>query len=179
MDDEARCTVDWGDGTAGTACADTHAYASAGSRILVVRLADGDGGTDTVSVALTVDPAGSEEPTAWPWGGFYQPVDNLPVVNVVNAGSTVPMKFSVGGYRGTDLFAAGFPASSAQSCLMGAPSDVLEQVSSPGASGLTYDAGSDRYQLNWKTQKSWTGSCRTLVLKLRDGSTHTAQFRFK
>ena len=179
VDDAAQCTVDWGDGTGGTACADIHTYASAGSRTLVVDVADGDGGTDTVSVALTVDPAGSGEPTAWPWGGFYQPVDNLPVVNVVNAGSTVPMKFSVGGYRGTDLFAAGFPASSAQSCLAGAPSDVLEQVSSPGASGLTYDAGSDRYQLNWKTQKSWAGSCRTLVLKLRDGSTHTAQFRFK
>ena len=101
------------------------------------------------------------------------------VVNVVNAGSTVPLKFSVGGYRGTDLFAAGFPASSAQSCLAGAPSDVLEQVASPGAPGLTYDTGSDRYQLNWKTQKGWAGSCRTLVLKLRDGSTHTAQFRFK
>ena len=35
---------------------DTHTYASAGDRTLVVRVADGDGGTDTVSVALTVDP---------------------------------------------------------------------------------------------------------------------------
>ena len=86
---------------------------------------------------------------------------------------------SVGGSRGTDLFAAGFAASSAQNCLAGAPSDVLEQVASPGASGLIYDAGTERYQLSWKTRKGWAGSCRTLVLKLRDGSTHTAQFRFK
>ena len=92
----------------------------------------------------------------------------------------MPLKFSVGGSRGTDLFAAGFPASSAQSCLAGAPGDVLERDASPGgASGLTYEAGTDRYQLSWKTRKGWAGSCRTLVLKLRDGSTHTTQFRFK
>ena len=71
------------------------------------------------------------------------------------------------------------PRLAAQNRLAGAPSDVLEQVASPGASGLIYDAGTDRYQLSWKTQKGWAGSCRTLVLKLRDGSTHTAQFRFK
>ena len=44
--------------------------------------------------------------------------------------------------------------------------------------GLTY-AGNDRYQLNWETQKGWAGSCRTSVWKFRDGSTHTAQFRFE
>ena len=33
------------------------------------------------------------------------------MVNIVKAGSAVPLKFSVGGYRGLDIFAAGYPAS--------------------------------------------------------------------
>ena len=48
--------------------------------------------------------------------GVRRPVDNLPVVNSVKAGSTVPLKFSVGGSRGMDIVAAGYPASGAHSC---------------------------------------------------------------
>ena len=31
----------------------------------------------------------------------------------------------------------------------------------------------------WKTQKSWTGSCRRLVVTLHDGTDHVAVFRFR
>ena len=115
---------------------------------------------------------------SWPWQGFFAPVDNLPVVNSVKAGSTVPLKFSVGGYRGMDIFAAGYPASGAHSCA-GGTVDALEETATPGASELSYDAGSQRYHYNWKTQKSWAGQCRTLTVKLADGSVHTAEFRLK
>ncbi|MET0624616.1 MAG: PxKF domain-containing protein, partial [Pyrinomonadaceae bacterium] len=37
----------------------------------------------------------------------------------------------------------------------------------------------DQYHFNWKTDKSWGGTCRVLVVKLNDGSTHTALFKFK
>jgi hypothetical protein len=30
----------------------------------------------------------------------------------------------------------------------------------------------------WKTDKKWAGTCRDLVLKLDDGSVHTARFEF-
>ena len=30
----------------------------------------------------------------------------------------------------------------------------------------------------WKTDKKWAGSCREFVLKLDDGSVHTARFEF-
>jgi len=30
----------------------------------------------------------------------------------------------------------------------------------------------------WKTEKKWAGSCREFVLKLDDGSLHTARFEF-
>ena len=34
------------------------------------------------------------------------------------------------------------------------------------------------YQLNWKTPKTYAGSCRTLRMDLGDGVQHTAEFRF-
>jgi hypothetical protein len=30
----------------------------------------------------------------------------------------------------------------------------------------------------WKTQKTWSGTCKRFVLKLIDGSDHTADFGF-
>src|SRR5262249_47199692 len=42
--------------------------------------------------------------------GFFQPVDNLPTINIVNAGRAVPVKFSLGGNFGLAIFAPGFPA---------------------------------------------------------------------
>jgi hypothetical protein len=32
---------------------------------------------------------------------------------------------------------------------------------------------------NWQTTKSWAGGCRTLQVKLSDGTSHYAQFTFK
>ena len=43
--------------------------------------------------------------------GFFTPVNNLPVVNQVKAGQAVPLKFSLDGYQGLDIFAAGYPKS--------------------------------------------------------------------
>jgi hypothetical protein len=44
--------------------------------------------------------------------------------------------------------------------------------------GLRYDAESGRYLFNWKSSKTWGGTCRKLYLRLDDGSEHTATFRF-
>ncbi len=129
----------------------------------------------TVAVVVDDDVA---PPTAWPFEGFFAPVDNPPVVNVVKAGSTVPLKFGLGGDRGLDIFAAGSPASQRVAC-DGSSSDVLEETASPGSATLTYDAVTQRYHYNWKTDRAWSGTCRTLVLELADGSRHTAQFRFR
>ncbi len=178
--DPVTCSVTWGDGSAPqplTDCAGTHTYASTGSFTATVTASDGQGGDTTATVAVTVQ--GGTTPPAYPFDGFYAPVDNPSVVNVVKAGSAVPVKFSLGGNRGMDIFRAGFPASSPHPCGTTGTADELEQTVSPGASELTYDAGSQRYQFNWKTQKSWTGSCRTLVVTLTDGRTKTAEFKFK
>jgi len=37
----------------------------------------------------------------------------------------------------------------------------------------------DQYTYIWKTQKSWVGTCRMLIVKLIDGTGQIAFFQFK
>jgi hypothetical protein len=41
--------------------------------------------------------------------GFFDPVRNPPALNAQNAGSVIPMKFSLGGNQGLNIFATGSP----------------------------------------------------------------------
>ena len=56
--------------------------------------------------------------------------------------------------------------------------DAVEELSAATTSGLKYDAVADQYHYNWKTEKSFAGSCRQLVVKLADGTSHRANFAF-
>jgi hypothetical protein len=111
--------------------------------------------------------------------GFFAPVDNLPVINVVRAGRAVPVQFSLHGDQGLSIFAAGYPLTQSISCVTGAPMDGIEQTVNAGVSSLEYDAAADQYRYVWKTQKTWAGTCRRLVLKLDDGTIHEADFAFQ
>jgi predicted extracellular nuclease len=113
------------------------------------------------------------------FSGFFQPIDNLPTVNSVKAGQAIPVKFSLSGNQGLNIFAADYPLSQQISCASGAPVDEIEQTDSGGASGLTYDPGSDQYHYVWKTNKAWAGTCRQLIVKLNDGTVHAANFVFR
>ena len=62
---------------------------------------------------------------------------------------------------------------------LGAALSEVETTSTAGASSLSYSAGDDIYTYVWKTDKAWAGTCRTFQLKLDDGSTHTASFKFR
>jgi hypothetical protein len=128
--------------------------------------------TDQATITFTA-------PTGYSFTGFLAPIDDLPIVNSAKAGSAVPVKFSLHGNQGLDIFAAGFPASQATACSAGSTEAVVEQTASAGASGLTYDPASDQYNYVWKTEKGWAGQCRLLSVKLADGSVHSALFKFK
>ena len=117
-------------------------------------------------------------PIQYSFTGFLQPVDNPPIVNTVKSGSAIPVKFSLGGDKGLDIFAAGFPASQGIACTSGAPTDAISETVNPGSSTLSYDAASDQYVYVWKTEKGWADTCRRLTVKLADGSEHQALFRF-
>jgi hypothetical protein len=116
---------------------------------------------------------------AFHFSGFIQPVDNLPVWNRVNAGQSVPVKFSLLGNRGLDIFAAGYPKSEPIACGSTEVVSGIEETATTGASSLSYDPISDRYTYVWKTDRAWANTCRQLVVALKDGSIHRANFTFR
>jgi HYR domain/K319L-like, PKD domain len=113
---------------------------------------------------------------SYTFNGFFRPIDSLPTINVVKAGSAIPVKFDLGGNQGLNIFAAGFPASVSTTCSASA-TDAIEETVTAGGSSLSYDAGTGQYIYVWKTEKSWTG-CRQLQVKLKDGSSRWATFSF-
>jgi uncharacterized repeat protein (TIGR01451 family)/CSLREA domain-containing protein len=115
----------------------------------------------------------------FPFSGFFSPVDNLPVFNQAKAGAAIPVKFSLDGDQGLGIFADNYPRSTVTACDSTAPVDSIEQTVSPGATELTYDPVADRYTYVWKTQKSWAGTCRQLVVGLSDGTFHRVNFDFR
>lgn len=134
----------------------------------------------TEDETLTVDEAAKSPPgPRYTFTGFFAPVDNPPVVNVAKAGSAIPVKFSLGGNQGLDIFAAGSPASQQVTCDSGAPVDDIEQTVSPGDATLTYDPATNQYTYVWKTTKSWAGTCRRLTVAFNDGTQQYANFKLK
>ncbi|MFN2416869.1 MAG: PxKF domain-containing protein, partial [Pyrinomonadaceae bacterium] len=113
------------------------------------------------------------------FSGFLQPVENLPALNIANAGGAIPVKFSLGGNQGLAIFAAGYPASSPIPCDATEPGTVIEETVTAGSSGLSYSAATDQYNFVWKTDRSWRGTCRMLVVRFNDGAERLAKFRFK
>jgi uncharacterized repeat protein (TIGR01451 family) len=109
--------------------------------------------------------------------GFFSPVNNLPTLNSVNAGKAVPVKFSLSGNKGLNIFAPDNPYSVSFNCGTGDPGVDVTETLTAGASSLSF--GGDQYNYVWKTEGSWVGTCRQLVLTLNDGSVHTANFKFK
>ena len=142
--------------------------------------------TATVPAGASEDAVGNASAVAtctyaviYRWAGFFQPVDNLPTQNAVKAGSAVPVKFSLGGYQGMSVLAAGYPTSNVATCDASAADDPLELTLTAGSSGLNYDAATDQYLYVWKTDKAWAGQCRQLRVKLVDGTLHAANFKLK
>jgi uncharacterized protein len=113
------------------------------------------------------------------FNGFFQPIDNLPTLNTVKAGQAIPVKFSLGGYQGLDIFATGYPKVQQIACDTSIPGDEIEETSTAGSSSLSYDASTDTYTYVWKTNNAWAGTCRQLIVTLKDGTVHTANFKFR
>ena len=102
----------------------------------------------------------------------HAPVAGPPDVNNVNAGSTVPVKFTL----------AGAPAplivdSQPVDCVTLVPTgEEPLPLSSPGATGLSQNG--DEYHVNWQTESSWAGTCRRLTLRIPAPENAVAYFSF-
>jgi hypothetical protein len=175
IDAPFTCTVNYGDGTGalpGTVGGNTctgpaHTYPTFGSYTVTVSVTDKDGGTGQNTAMHAV---------SFNWLGFFKPVSNLPALNVVKAGSAIPVKFSLGGYKGLNIFATGHPVSTKINCATAATLGNNWPTVTSGSSGLSY---SDQYNYAWKTDKAWAGTCRRLKVKLVDGTVHLANFMFQ
>jgi uncharacterized repeat protein (TIGR01451 family) len=139
-------------------------------------------GTTEVTVTAT-DAAGNSSEckfnitVRYNFTGFFSPVANPPTLNAVNAGKAVPVKFSLSGDKGLNIFAAGNPYSVTLNCDTNDPGVDVAETLNAGGSSLSFSG--DTYIYVWKTQSSWAGTCRQLVITLNDGSVHTANFKFK
>jgi hypothetical protein len=118
-----------------------------------------------VSVTYTVTSGG------FTFTGFFDLL-NPPALNARGAGSTAPIRFSLGGDRGLNILAAGSPTSRQISCTT--PTTVLgsEEAALPRQT-LKYDSVTKEYKYLWETKKVWKGTCREFILRLTDGSVMT------
>ncbi|MEX0709833.1 MAG: PxKF domain-containing protein [Chloroflexota bacterium] len=139
-------------------------------------LPDGDVGITVLTTTASGWNVAIRLPFAF--GGFMQPVDGA-VPNILQAGRAVPVKFSLGGDRGLDIFEAGSPSVIRLESCAGLPTgDPVEQTVTAGGSSLSYHAATDTYTYVWKTLKSWADTCRRLELSFADGSSASTIFEF-
>ena len=141
-----------------------------GTTTVTVTATDGVGNRSVSSFTVTV---------LYRFTGFFQPVDNLPTVNIITAGQGVSVQFSLSGYQGLNVVAPGYPISIPVACDASEPGDTVEETVTAGGSGLSYDPTTGHYGYVWKTSKPWKGTCRLFVMKLSDGSEHHTKFRFR
>jgi hypothetical protein len=113
------------------------------------------------------------------FSGFGAPVTGLPQVNSRKAGAVVPVKYSLADANGKVVSATTFVSltSAPVQCGVGSPLGPGEPAGAAGQTSIRADS-SGQFIFNWKTDRSWEGSCRALRLTLSDGSEHVALFQF-
>jgi hypothetical protein len=131
-----------------------------GTKTFTVTASDraGNGAHDTHTYSVIYD-----------FTGFSSPAAAYPTAVDMKAGQGVPLKFTLNGNQGMNIFLAGSPT--------WAPCDAAETPTA--AEGmLSYSSSADRYTYLASTSKSWAGSCRDLSVTLGDGTNHRARFSF-
>jgi hypothetical protein len=131
-------------------------------------------GANTVCVTGTDVPGNTSKPvcstfTLYGFKGFLSPI-KMGVTNSANAPQTIPIKWWL-----TD--AAGKPVSKASvfstikvmsyqvDCkTLTGDATKASAIGSPGKTGLKY-LGNGRWQINWKTDKSFRGTCRKMFVQ--------------
>ena len=153
--------------------------------------ASNNGGVDTSSVGLVTfgvnasDIAGNGASLShryrvrYAFEGFLQPVNLPPLVNVVAAGRSVVLKWTLKDATGTIISdpASFVSLTSTPIACDASPGSVLpDEPQVEDAAVLKFTDGQWHY--HWKTAKEWTG-CRLVQLTLKDGTEHVARFQFR
>jgi hypothetical protein len=116
-------------------------------------------------------------------GGFSAPIE-MGVVNSAKAGQTIPIKWHLSNMIGDVDDSGNAPLVGVRSYRVdcdqytGLPVDNIVDTGISNA-GLQY-LGDGNWQYNWKTQKSYAGTCRDMYLEFLHGQTSpVATFKFK
>jgi hypothetical protein len=136
-------------------------------------------GVTVTSESGTTYPLDPRNAFRYNFSGFFDPVQNPPLINSVQAGRSVPIKFSLSGDQGLAVLEPGYPKSATIPCDSNPSVDGGDETDTAGSSALSYDASQDQYVYVWKTDKRWAGTCRQFVLRLIDGTAHRANFMFR
>ncbi len=122
----------------------------------------------------------AEEDANYGFDGFLPPVENIPVLNRVKAGSAIPLKFKLGGDFGIDVLSA-VPTSAQVACTASVTGDIAQtDTVTANASGLQFSPDTQEYTYVWKTEKSWAGTCREIRFTLKgDATVRRATFSFR
>jgi len=83
----------------------------------------------------------------WNFTGFFQPVDDPPVFNLMKAGRAFPVRFSLDGFQGFGIFTPGHPRSETVACDP-TQKDPVEETVPALVSVLLYNPLNDRYTLS-------------------------------
>jgi hypothetical protein len=115
------------------------------------------------------------------FSGFFSPVDNLPALNLANAGQAIPVKWAITTLNNvvvSDSTSFVSLESYQVACATNDPLTTPIEEYAAGGSGLQY-VGNGNWQFVWKTPKTYAGTCRVILLNLSDGTQHKANFKFK
>jgi hypothetical protein len=113
--------------------------------------------------------------------GFFAPVRNLPIVNLVNAGRVASVRWRLSDAAGNPVSSLGSFTSlmSGPIACNASPRDVAEKEMAAADGGpLRYDPEAGQFVFSWRTSREWAG-CRLLRLTLADGSRTFAMFRLR
>lgn len=135
--------------------------------------------TGAKDVADNTNQASATFAVHYDFPGLEGPLANRPPNRRDKAGRSLPLVFSLGGFHGLDILAAGSPTSDEVDCGSGTPTDAEEPADSAGGRGLKFDTETGLYSYVWKSSEMWADTCRTLYLRFDDGTTHEVSFSFK
>jgi hypothetical protein len=115
------------------------------------------------------------------FAGFFAPVRNLPIVNLVNAGRVISVRWRLSDAAGNPVSSLGSFTSltSGPIACNASPGAVAEeQMAAADGGPLRYDPDAGQFVFNWRTSREWAG-CRLLRLTLADGRRTYAMFRLR
>jgi hypothetical protein len=124
------------------------------------------------SLALLPRADASGEVPSWPYARIAESARYRAGLSAVRPGDVAIIEFSLGAFRGSDIFVPGAPASVEIGCASRTAFRHGEALDPAAHGTLDYDVERDVYTYLWVTSATWSGTCRRLNLDFADGSSH-------